>query len=321
MMAWLVMGTALVLLAAALVLAARMWRDRNRWRSRCAEAEADAREARGHVDEQQGALALAAAAAAVGRQLRAPLGLLRDQRRAADDLFRHYHQLINHYDDAVRYCLQPVDLLPGADEFTLERLVRHVSDARRRLFAARQALLDSRLPQLLSERLARGDEAVDQVGHLAGALCRFDSSMEQDDGEIDVNELLSAALALTQTRLPPSVRVIRRLEAVPALPRVPWLAPALLQLLQMAADGAGGNGRLIARTRLVKRHIEVHVIGHAALASADAMERRSAQVQQAVQALHGRLGPFGASVETMPFSGQGQGMVLCLPVRAEAIAA
>lgn len=51
-----------------------------------------------------------------------------------------YRKLVGQFDAAVQYCLQPVELILGADKASLDELVRHVEGARRKLFDARSAL-------------------------------------------------------------------------------------------------------------------------------------------------------------------------------------
>ncbi|MEO5624115.1 MAG: hypothetical protein ABJB02_03245 [Dokdonella sp.] len=51
-----------------------------------------------------------------------------------------YRKLVGQFDAAVQYCLQPVELILGADKASLDELVRHVEGARRKLFEARSAL-------------------------------------------------------------------------------------------------------------------------------------------------------------------------------------
>lgn len=57
---------------------------------------------------------------------------------AAD--FAAYRDHVRRFDAAVQYCLQPVELIFGADKASLDELVSHVEGARRALFEARAAM-------------------------------------------------------------------------------------------------------------------------------------------------------------------------------------
>ena len=51
--------------------------------------------------------------------------------------FVDYREQVKRFDAAVQYCLQPVELIFGADKASLDQLVHHVEGARRKLFEAR----------------------------------------------------------------------------------------------------------------------------------------------------------------------------------------
>ena len=77
---------------------------------------------------------------AVVEHLDAPLESMRDHLLQHDAQLVDYRELIQQYDAAVQYCLQPVELILGADKASLDELVQHVEGARRKLFDARSAL-------------------------------------------------------------------------------------------------------------------------------------------------------------------------------------
>lgn len=75
-----------------------------------------------------------------GERLHGLLDALRgDLGRAGADLGT-YRERVRHFDAAVQYCLQPVELIFGADKASLDELVSHVEGARRGLFEARAAM-------------------------------------------------------------------------------------------------------------------------------------------------------------------------------------
>ncbi len=82
---------------------------------------------------------------AIADRLDAPLDTVRAHLQDVGAQLEDYRQRVRQFDLAVQYCLQPVELIFGADKAGLEQLVRHVEEARRRLFEARAALEKSPL--------------------------------------------------------------------------------------------------------------------------------------------------------------------------------
>ena len=78
--------------------------------------------------------------AAVADRLDAPLGSARAHLEEVNAQLADYRQRVRQFDAAVQYCLQPVEMIFGADKATLDQLVSHVEGARRKLFEARAAL-------------------------------------------------------------------------------------------------------------------------------------------------------------------------------------
>jgi hypothetical protein len=78
--------------------------------------------------------------AAVADRLDAPLGSARAHLEEVNAQLDDYRQRVRQFDAAVQYCLQPVEMIFGADKATLDQLVSHVEGARRKLFEARAAL-------------------------------------------------------------------------------------------------------------------------------------------------------------------------------------
>ncbi|WP_300615420.1 hypothetical protein [Dokdonella sp.] len=67
-------------------------------------------------------------------------GTLQDRIAGSGADFSSYRERVRRFDAAVQYCLQPVELIFGADKAGLDELVRHVEGARRGLFEARAAM-------------------------------------------------------------------------------------------------------------------------------------------------------------------------------------
>ena len=82
---------------------------------------------------------------AVADRLDAPLGSARAHLEDVGAQIDDYRERVRMFDAAVQYCLQPVEMIFGADKATLDQLVSHVEGARRKLFEARIALQKSPL--------------------------------------------------------------------------------------------------------------------------------------------------------------------------------
>jgi hypothetical protein len=82
---------------------------------------------------------------AVANRLDAPLGSARAHLEDVSAQIDDYRERVRQFDAAVQYCLQPVEMIFGADKATLDQLVTHVEGARRKLFEARSALQKSPL--------------------------------------------------------------------------------------------------------------------------------------------------------------------------------
>ena len=86
------------------------------------------------------AAAAAAAGASVGdiaRHLHEPLETIREGIERTGASLAEYREQVRRFDAAVQYCLQPVELILGADKASLAELVSHVEGARRKLFETR----------------------------------------------------------------------------------------------------------------------------------------------------------------------------------------
>lgn len=89
---------------------------------------------------QTDAVAARESMVAVADRLDAPLGSARAHLEEVNAQLADYRQRVRQFDAAVQYCLQPVEMIFGADKATLDQLVSHVEGARRKLFEARAAL-------------------------------------------------------------------------------------------------------------------------------------------------------------------------------------
>jgi len=191
-----------------------------------------------------------------------PLGSAHSNVGVVADLLDDYRKLVKGYDAAVQHCLQPVEMIFGADKAALDQLVKHVEEARRKLFVARAALEKSAAlvesKQLLSDAvagIARSNELVSGLGRIA----RHDREEVQP---VDINATLDVALSLIATQWGERVQIVREYAAeLPAIRAVPGhLARAFLHLLANAGQAIDGPGRLTVQTRAHgARSIEVIV--------------------------------------------------------------
>ena len=144
MMEWLGWLFAVLAIAAAAIA----WRQLAAERSRANEQLCARMEAENRLDALQSELAARAAhvdpaeaRADLVAQLAVPLAAVRGRLDEVGGGFADYREQVRRFDAAVQYCLQPVELIFGADKAGLDQLVSHVEGARRALFETRAALL------------------------------------------------------------------------------------------------------------------------------------------------------------------------------------
>lgn len=106
----------------------------------------------------------------VRARLDPPLEAVREHLLEHDAQLADYRRLVGQFDAAVQYCLQPVELILGADKASLDELVRHVEGARRKLFDARAALEKNPLhsaPIMAATPVEEVQAMIDYVSNLA----------------------------------------------------------------------------------------------------------------------------------------------------------
>lgn len=193
-------------------------------------------------------------------QLHLPLEGIRAGADEARAELADYRLRVQRYDEAVQYCLQPVELIFGADKASLDELVKHVEGARRKLFEARSALAKSPLHAGSALADARADDLVALSG-LARSL--HELARPAPSALLDVNASLDAALGVLVPRFGERIAIARDYHPVPSLRGAdPRLREAFLHVLDNAARAAGAGGRLslVTRTDTARAHVEI-VIG------------------------------------------------------------
>jgi hypothetical protein len=133
-----------VLAIAAIAVAVWLWRQLAAERARASELLYEKLDIENRMDalhtQQQADAASETALDEVATHLIGPLHAVQADLENADQQLGEYRARVRDFDTAVQYCLQPVELIFGADKAALDRLVSHVEGARRKLFEARTAV-------------------------------------------------------------------------------------------------------------------------------------------------------------------------------------
>ncbi|MBS0438383.1 MAG: hypothetical protein JSS33_03140, partial [Proteobacteria bacterium] len=146
--------------------------------------------------------------AGVAHEINTPLGFVKSNVEVVGDLLDDYRTLVKQYDAAVQVCLQPVDLIFNADKASLDKLVKHVEEARRKLFEARAAVEKSPLLKDAKELLGDASEGLAQLSTLVLNLKGF-SRVDRDGMDtMDLNEGIESALMIAQHQLRDRVKVV-----------------------------------------------------------------------------------------------------------------
>jgi len=196
--------------------------------------------------------------AGVAHEINTPLGFVKSNVEVVGDLLDDYRALVQQYDVAVQYCLQPVDLIFSADKVSLEKLVKHVEEARRKLFEARAAVEKSPLLTDAKELLGDASEGLSQLSTLVLNLKGF-SRVDRDGMDtMDLNEGVESALMIAQHQMRDRVKVVKHLQP---LPKVKCMASQInqvfLNLITNAAQAIDGDGTLTIDSRADANNVEI----------------------------------------------------------------
>lgn len=257
-MDWIIIALLLVALAAIV----QLWLELGRQKKQTLSANFAVEEAQRELERLQAAqaqtihvtrlAALGQMVVAVARDFSVPIGFARNNLDVIAELLDEYRDLVKRYDLAVQHCLQPVDLMFSADKASLDKLVKYVEEARRKLFEARAAVESSALPRNARQLLADSAERLTDLLGNAGTLKDFARSDSDLAGLTDVAERVEKALALARPRLSDRIEVVRR---IGQLPRVRCAAGDLdqmfLNLITNAAQAIEGDGKITISGRAV----------------------------------------------------------------------
>ena len=197
---------------------------------------------------------------ATAHELDAPLASVRSQVDHAVRQLVDYRTLVKRYDASVQYCLQPVELIFGADRQHLDKLVAHVEGARRALFEARANLEKSSALDESRHLLETAAESLRDIGALTQSLSQFAATNRTDEQPLDVNLSIDHALRIAERRLRGRIEIVRDYRELPKIVAEPnQLAQVFLHLINNASEAMNGTGRLTVATRAAGNQVEIDV--------------------------------------------------------------
>jgi signal transduction histidine kinase len=260
--------TLLLLLLVALAAIVQLWIALNNQRRQTLSANFAVEEAQQELERLQAAqaqtiqvtklAALGQMITGVAREINAPLGLAQGNIEVVGEMLAEYRSLVQQYDAAVQHCLQPVDLLFGADKASLDKLVKFVEEARRKLFEARANLENSAMVKKAEVLLGDSRSALAQLSGRALSIKEFARTDIDAPMLIDVGESVDNALALAQSRLPERIKLVRQIGTLPKVRSVPGdLDQVFLALINNAAAAMEGEGTLTVSGKQAGDRIEV----------------------------------------------------------------
>jgi two-component system, NtrC family, sensor kinase len=255
---------AILLLAAAMALGLAAWQMR-RENSRLARSKLETETELKKLQATQSQVihttklaSLGQMVAGVAHEINTPLGFVKSNVEVVSELIDDYRKLVTQYDAAVQYCQQPVDLMFSADKSSLDKLVKHVEEARRKLYEARSALEKSSLINEAKDLLNDASEGIGQLSGLVQNLKGF-SRVDRDGMDlVDVNEGVEGALTIAGYQLRDRIRVIKHLGQLPKVRCMPsQINQVFLNLITNAAQAMDGTGTLTIASKALDDSIEV----------------------------------------------------------------
>lgn len=260
--------TLLILLLIALAAIVQLWYELRRQKRETVSAHFAVEEAQRELERLQASqaqtihvtrlAALGQMVVGIARDINAPIGFAQNNIAMIAELLDEYRALVRSYDTAVQHCLQPVDLLFSADKASLDKLVKFVEEARRKLFEARAAVESSALPNKARQLLADAGDSLGALGSNVQSLKDFARSDGDATALVDLGERVERALALAQPRLHDRVEVVRNVSGLPKVRCAPGdLDQVFLALITNAALAIETRGRLTISGKAAPDHVEI----------------------------------------------------------------
>jgi len=258
----------LVLLLVALGAIVQLWLELKRQKRETMSANFAVEEAQRELDRLQAAqaqtihvtrlAALGQMVVGIARDIDVPIGFSRNNITMIVELLEEYRALVQQYDLAVQHCLQPVDLLFSADKASLDKLVKYVEEARRKLFEARASVESSALPNNARQLLVDSGDSLAQLTARVGSLKDFARSDSDAPALVDVGDRIDRALSLAQPRLHDRIEVVRQVGPLPKVRCAPGdLEQVFLSLITNAAFAIEGKGKLTISAKATPDQIDV----------------------------------------------------------------
>jgi signal transduction histidine kinase len=264
---------------------------------------------------------------ATAHELDAPLASVRSQVDHAARQLVDYRTLVKRYDTAVQYCLQPVELIFGADKQSLDKLVMHVEGARKALFEARAHLEKSSALDESRHLLETAAESLRDIGALTQSLSQFSETRPGDAQPVDVNLSIDHALRIAERRLRGRIEIVRDYRELPKVTAEPGeLAQVFLHLINNASEAMNASGKLSVATRTSGNLVEIDVADTGPGMSEDLLAvifdpfvtTKSADAAGGIGLTVVRqiVGQLGGSVKVRTREGAGSVFTVVLPVHA-----
>jgi signal transduction histidine kinase len=182
-------------------------------------------------------------------RLQAPLASAQANHAALRTQLEEYRTRVRRFDEAVQYCLQPVELIFGADPAAMDELVSHVEGARRKLFEARTAVEQHPLHASRDAPDPLASDLQAMAAQLAAPAGDPEAALAGEQTPADAASCLDAALLMVSP--PAEIAVVRAGSAVPAVAvDESGLREALVQLIGNAAQAMPDGGTLTLTTRV-----------------------------------------------------------------------
>lgn len=260
--------TLLVLLLIALVAIIQLWLELRKQKRETDSAHFAVEEAQRELDRLQAAqaqtihvtrlAALGQMVVGIARDMNVPLGFAQNNLALIAELLDEYRDLVRRYDTAVQHCLQPVDLMFSADKASLDKLVKYVEEARRKLFEARAAVESSALPTHAGQLAGDARASLAQLGVNVQSLKDFARSDGDAAAPVDIGERIDRALALAQPRLHDRIEVVKQVSGLPKVRCAPGdLDQVFLNLITNAALAIETKGRITITGTATPDRVEV----------------------------------------------------------------